>query len=182
MPSIRDVRWWGPPLCLALGAALAGCGADQVQGRARDGAEADLPRKLVTAVECLGSHAAGLSAAADTAALATELADCAGTTVLDQDDEAVRTVDFLSRPGGTIAVASERHDGALALRMYTEGAGAAQAGVTSAIITLATCWQVTVDAAGDLGEPSGAECSEALITRANPTEVVPFDDLDVTFP
>lgn len=119
---------------------------------------------------------------ADTPALATALIECAGTDVLNLDDEEVRAADRLSRMLGSIALSSETVDGELHLTLYTEISAFAQSGVTTDRVTLGTCWQVTVDESGRLGEPTGTSCSEALIARVHPTDVLDFDEVDVTLP
>ncbi|QGQ20757.1 hypothetical protein GC089_18125 [Cellulomonas sp. JZ18] len=184
MPAARDARRWGLALVVALVPALAGCNADDtVLTRAREGAEAGLGSQLARTLECLGNKGGRLPAAgADTTALAQELADCAGTTVLNADDEAVRTVDFLSIILGSVALSGEVVDGDLHLRMYTQESSVVQSGVTTGRVTLATCWQVTIDGTGELGQPSGVPCGDALLERARPTEEVPLDQVDVSRP
>lgn len=169
---------------VALMPTLAGCNADDtVLTRAREGAEAGLGSQLARTLECLRDGGGRLrEAGSDTTALAQELADCAGTTVLNADDEAVRTVDFLSIILGSVALSGEMVDGELLLRMYTQESSVVQSGVTSGRVTLATCWQVTIDETGEVGEPSGVPCGDALLERARPTEELPLDEVDVPYP
>ena len=178
MRASRDVS--GALLAVALAVTLAGCGAQDVQRRADDAARADLPRNVATALGCLESRAPALWAgASDADLLATELAECVGTSVLGGDDDAVRTAERLEMIAGTVALAAAPSTGELVIRLYTEGSGYADAGVTQARVIVGTCWQVAVTASGELGAPSGDECSDAVVARANPTEVVPFDQVDV---
>lgn len=180
MPASRDVRR-GALLAVSLAVALAGCGAQDVHQRAKDDARADLPDNVAEVLECLGSRATALLAGASEADLLTsELGECAGTTVLDQDDEAVRTAVRLDMVDGTVALSTDAGGEDLVLRFYTEGGGYAEAGVTQARYQVGTCWQVPVTASGDLGAPSGVECSRAVVERANPAEVLPFDELDLS--
>lgn len=60
-------------------------------------------------------------AASDTAALTTALMDCAGTTVLNLDDEGVRAADRLHRVLGSAALSGAMVDGDLLLTMLTDG-------------------------------------------------------------
>lgn len=178
MHAFRDVRR-GALLAVTLTVSLAGCGAQHVHQRAEDGARAALPLHLAEALGCLESRAPALRAgASDAGLLATELGECVGISVLDRDDEAVRTADRLEMSAGTVALTTDVSSGDLVLVLYTEGSGYAQAGVTHERYLVGTCWQVPVMASG-LGAPSGVECSRAIVDRANPAEVIPFEQVDV---
>lgn len=178
MPASRDVRR-GALLAATLAVALTGCGAQHVEQRADDAARVGLARNVAEALGCLESRAPALWAgASDAGLLATELGECVGISVLDQDDDAVRTAERLEMFAGTVALTTEVSSGELVLVLYTEGSGSAQAGVTHARYLVGTCWQVPVMASG-LGAPSGVECSRAIVERANPAEVIPFDAVDV---
>lgn len=54
-----------------------------------------------------------------------------------------------------------------------------QSGVTSERVTLATCWRTAVDESEQLTPPSGTPCSDVVVSVTHPTEVVPFDQVDV---
>ncbi|ADG76561.1 hypothetical protein Cfla_3693 [Cellulomonas flavigena DSM 20109] len=180
MRTSRDVRRRAL-LVVTLAVAITGCGAQHVQQRAEDAARTDLPRNVAEAVGCLASRAPALwSAASDAGRLGSELTECVGTTVLDQGDDAVRTADRLDMISGTVALTTDPSSGDLVIGLYTEGSGSAEAGVTQERVIVGTCWQVSVTARGELGAPSGAECSGAIVARANPAEVVPFDELDLS--
>ena len=175
----RDVRRTAL-LVVTLAVALAGCGAQHVQQRADDAARTDLPRNVAEAVGCLESRAPALWAgASDKGRLASELTECVGTTVLDQGDDAVRTADRLDMISGTVALTTDPSSGDLVIGLYTEGSGSAAVGVTQERVIVGTCWRVSVDASGELGAPAGAECSAAIVARANPTVVLPLDQVDV---
>lgn len=183
LPTTRDTRPRRIALAIGLILALTGCGTTTVGARARDGAEAGLASQLTRTYECLQQQGSALRAAgSDTAALTTALMDCAGTTVLNLDDEGVRTVDRLYRILGSAALSGGMVDGDLLLTMLTEESAVVQSGVTSERVTLATCWQVTIDERGQLGAPSGVACSDALIARLRPTEVLDLEEIRVSLP
>ena len=118
------------------------------------------------------------TAAAEADLLASELGECAGTSVLDRRDDAERGADRLERIAGTVALTTDTSGGELLLAQYAEGSGYAQVGATDRYYLVGTCWQVPVLASG-LGVPAGLECSRAVVERAHPSEVLPFDQVDV---
>jgi hypothetical protein len=166
------------------GLSLAGCGADQVESNARDTAYRNLQQNVTTATACLQSIAHDLDTAQEAPELAHVLSECAGTTFLNHDDDAIRSTDPLASKRGTIAVtARETGDRELALTLSTSGAGLSEAGVSRARALITSCWQVTVDLkTHTLGEPTGTSCNKSVIARENPSEQVPFDDLNVPAP
>jgi hypothetical protein len=140
---------------------------------------------VTTATACLLSIAPDLDAARQEAPeLAEVLSECAGTTVLNQDDGAIRMTDPLASKRGTIAVtARETGDRLLALTLTTSGAGLSEVGVSRGRALLTSCWQVPVDLeTHTLGSPTGASCNESVVSLENPSELVRFEDLDAPAP
>ena len=169
-------------VALAGGVALPGCtDSDATVGeRSRQAADAGLALQVARTQACLQEHGPGLWATGgDTAALTGELMDCAGTTILNLDDEGVLTVEHLYRVLGSIAISAVMVDGEVLLTMFTQESAVVQSGVTSERTTLATCWQVAVDEAGELGVPSGVPCSDVVVSVTHPTEVLPLDTVEV---
>lgn len=157
---------------------LVGCGQDAVTA-ARAEADASLRRSLGTAIACVRDHAADLVAAQAGGRLAEALTPCAGTTFLDQSDDAILAS---SRPlfrDHTMAISSELSGTDLVLSFYTDGAGLAEAGVSRDRALIAACWEVAVTGeTGDVGEPTSTPCKASVVTRLNPSDQVPVEDFD----
>ncbi|MFP3712582.1 hypothetical protein [Puerhibacterium sp. TATVAM-FAB25] len=151
-----------------------------VYGRSNDGATEGLQSNVAAALSCLEAQAPGLRPGQDTAAVAEQLTDCAGTDILNQDDDAIRPIDWLHSENGTIAVTSTATADRLNLTLLTESSAVATAGVSQDRTTLGTCWQVaSVVRSGTLSSPSGTPCKESVATRANIQEQVAFDGLEL---
>lgn len=135
---------------------------------------------VTAATACLRSTASELATAEHTTTLAEGLASCAGTTIMDEDDDAVLSADPLSFENGTLVVSSEITDDQILLTLYTHGSGLAEVGVTRARALLATCWQVTIDLSSDsLDDFAGTTCKESVVASIGPAKEIPFDDLDL---
>lgn len=164
--------------------ALTSCGAQyDVYGRSHDYALESLRNNVTTAVTCLKVKAPSVQAAQDKAAVAEQLTDCAGTNILNQDDDVIRSIGngLLDYEAGTIAVTSRATDDRLELTLYTEGSAVARAGVSENRTTLGTCWQVSVDLrSGTLSNPSGSTCRDSVVTRANIQEEIALENLQLS--
>lgn len=176
MPLIRDRTSAGLASgALLITALLSACGGAQVESSASEVAYQSLIKNLGTAVTCLENSASDLAGVQTDADIIEAISDCAGTTFFNHDDEAISSTDQLSSKSGTIAVSGKLSSGSLTLNLTTSGAGLAEAGVSRARALSATCWQVTIDLeSGALGSPRGTGCNDAVLTRENPSEVVPF--------
>lgn len=177
-------RWGAAALTGLLCIAVAGCGYDDYRGRASDAAIEALPENVTSAVACVSQAAPQMLADPSTPSLTEQLFDCAGTTILNQEVSATFPTDGVHSRHGTAAVTGGLTGDELELTFYTEGGGFAEAGISSARVSLATCWRIVFDEK-DSHQPkdiSGVPCGEGLIAQTNPTEVVPFEDLDLDLP
>lgn len=178
----RSGRWGAAALAGMLCIAVAGCGYDDYRTRAYDAATEALPANVTSAVACVTQAAPQMLADPSAPSLTDQLFDCAGTTILNQEVSATFPTDGVHSRHGTAAVTGVVTGGELELTFYTEGGGFAEAGISSARVSLATCWRISFDE-NDPHQPkdiSGLSCGEGLISQTNPTEVVPFADLDLT--
>lgn len=167
-------------LCIAV----AGCGYDDYRTRAHDAATEALPANVTSAVECVTQAAPQMLADPSTPSLTEQLFDCAGTTILNQDIDWAHLTGGVSSPHGVIAIAGVVTGDGLELTFYTDGGGFAEAGISHERVTLATCWRIVFDE-NDPHHPravSGVSCGEGLIAQIRPTEVVPFEDLELDLP
>lgn len=177
-------RWVAAVLATTLCTTVAGCGFYNVQGRASASAAENLPANVSDVAACVAQSAPGLLADTSTPSLTEHLSDCANTMLLNRDiNEAIREADEsygLSYHNSSLAITGVDVDDGLELTLYTEGGGTAQAGVSEARVTLATCWRIVIDEGPDQPKDmSGAPCDEDLVARTLPTELVPFEDLDL---
>jgi hypothetical protein len=160
---------------------LTACGADRVVSNADEIAHHTLGLNLATAVECLSAVAPDLGADMEPATIVETVQPCGGTTFFNHDDETIRTVDELASVHGTIVVSGTLSDDRLVLELVTSGSGVSEVGVSRARALVTTCWQVAVDLrARELGEIGPAPCNDAVVERENPTQTIPFDDVDPT--
>lgn len=174
-------RWVAAALAGFLCVAVVGCGADKVEGRAYDAAAQQLPENVTEAVACVTQAAPQMLADPSTPSLTEQLADCGGTTILNQDIDWAHLTGGVSSPHGVIAITGIVTVDGLELTFYTDGGGFAQAGISNARVTLATCWRIAFDDGPH--EPidiSGTPCDDNLLAQIRPTELVPFEDLDLT--
>lgn len=175
-------RWWLTLGLLAtVAASLSACGADRVETVAREKALELLQDNVTATTTCLTSLVSRLDPAQGPGGLADKLSECVDTTVLNRDDDYILS-DEVELPVGneTIAVSAVVSGDRIVLVVSTQGVGTAQAGVASARVTLTTCWQVTADLVEDvLEDPSEAGCNDSVLERINPTDQVPFSDLQV---
>ena len=173
-------RWIAAVLTGALCVTVAGCGADKVEGRAYDSAARQLPLVVSESVACVTQAAPQMLADPSTPSLQEVLGDCAGTTILNSEVDAPHPTDGVSARRGTVAVTGVLTGDELELTFYTEAGGIAEAGVSNARVTLATCWRIVVDDGPQQPQDiSSAPCDERLIAYFRPTELVPFEDLDL---
>ena len=182
MPSTRRRR---RPLVVAAAVVvvlLAGCGAQNVEADARERALEGLETTVVDVLGCVAAAVPRIEPARGVETLSADLGDCAYTDVLNADTDAILSDQVvLPAGGGTVAFSGATTGDDLELRLVTQATGVAQAGVASARSSPATCWQLTADLATDIVQDySGTQCHEAVMTRMNPTERVPFEDLDAS--
>lgn len=181
MRSTRDAaRWLGvAATMLTATVLLAACGTDRVVSNADEIAHHTLELNLATAVECLSGVAPDLRADMQAAAIAEAVKPCGGTTFFNHDDETIRAVDDLASTHGTIVVSGTTSGDRLVLELVTSGPGVSEVGVSRARALVTTCWQVVVDLRDHaLDEVGPAPCNDAVVERENPTQTVPFDDVD----
>lgn len=173
-------------LVVALCATVAGCGFYDVEARASAAAAENLPAAVADVSACVEESAPGLLADTSTPSLTERLSDCASTMLLNRDiNEAIREADASHGLNYTnsLAITGLALDDGLELTLYTQGDGTAQAGVSEARVTLATCWRIVIDEDPDQPmEMSGAPCDKDVVARAIPTELVPFEDLELPQP
>lgn len=176
-----------PVLATTLVAALAGCGSNQVIPRASTSAAEHLPANIMDVAACVTQSAPDLLADPSTPSLTEHLSECASTMLLNRDiNEAIREADEsygLNFHNSSLAITGVAVDHELELAFYTEGNGFAEAGINHARVSLATCWTIVLDEGPN--QPmatSGTPCDKDLVTRTNPTELVPFEDLDLAQP
>lgn len=159
--------------------ALRSCDrAFQVESRAREGAFGNLQDNVVGAVACLTTAAPRLDPADGADALADDLTACGYTQFMNKNDDFV--LHEASARGENVIFSGTALAGRVVLQIMTTGPGVAQAGVANARAYLVTCWQVTIDLGTDtLEDYTATACNDALVTRYNPSEQVPFDELDL---
>ena len=148
---------------------------------ASDRAHTSLEDNVGAAVACLGGLVPTLDAASGTDALAAELSPCIDTRILNRDDDYILS-GAVELPVGdeTIGVTAKVSDGRVVIELATQGVGIAQAGVASERVTLTTCWRVAAEpGTSRLTGPAETTCSDAVVKRINPSEVVPFSDVVV---
>lgn len=177
-------RWVAAVLVTTLCATVAGCGFYDVETRASASATEQLPAVVADVAACVTESAPELLVDPSTPLLTEQLSDCASTMLLNRDvNEALREADAsygLSYHNSSLAITGVALGDGLALTFYTEVSGTAEAGVSNARVNLATCWRMAIDEGPDQPkEMSGAPCDKDVVARANPTELVPFEDLDL---
>lgn len=180
----RRGRWGAAAVVGMLCIAVAGCGYGDYRTRAHDAAAQRLPANVTRAVECVTQAASQMLADPSTPSLTEQLSDCGGTTILNQDIDWAHWPGGVSSPHGVIAITGVVTGDGLELAFYTEGGGFAEAGISHERVTLATCWRIVFDE-NDPHQPkdiSGVPCDEGLLSQRHPTEVVPFEDLELNLP
>ena len=159
---------------------VVGCGADKVEGRAYASAARQLPVVVSESVACVTKAAPQMLADPSTPSLQEDLWDCAGTTILNSEADAPYPTDGVSARRGTVAVTGVVTGDELELTFFTQASGVAEAGVSNARVTLAACWRIVVDDGPQQPKDIlSAPCDEHLIAYFGPTELVPFEDLDL---
>ena len=149
--------------------------------RSYDSASESLSVYVSETAACVTGVAPEVLSAPSEATIVEELAECAGTTVLNQDIDQLPDTGPISVRQSSVALSSVITGDQLRLTIYTQASGLAQSGITDYRTILATCWEITLhEGSSQTKEISGVPCGGTLITRMNPTEVVPLHDLDLT--
>lgn len=177
LSHLTSDRWVAAALTGLLCLTVMGCGYDDYRERAYESAAQQLPESVAESVACVTQTASRLLADPSTPSLQETLSDCAGTAILNQ---AVPPYPPGGIAGGPIAVMGVVEGGELELTFFTEVSGTAEAGVSSARVNLATCWRIVFDdGPKQPKEITDAPCDEGVIAYFRPTELVPFEDLEL---
>ena len=181
MPSPSAARPLGRAAALTATACLAatGCGADTVRERSYDSAAESLRSYVSETTDCVRGVAPAMFSAAHETAVVEDLSACAGTTVFNQDIDQLPDTGPVSVRQSSVAVSGVVTGDLLNLTFYTQASGVEQAGVTEHRTILATCWEIALVEGSDQPEKTaGAPCDKALVERMNPSEVVPYVDIE----
>lgn len=181
MPHTRDRgRRAGAAVVVLITAALGGCGAPDVEARARAEAEEGLRLNVDTAVSCVQTRLDAVLSASGDEELAEELSTCASTEVLNLDDDQILRADLVLSASGTAALSAVAEGDGLALAFVTESSARVEAGVASARVTLATCWSATAGRGSSvLGGIEGVACPASVLSWAGPAEEQRLEDVGV---
>ena len=167
---------------VVLLAALGACGSQYVEVDAREESLVQLEQNVRDTLACAAAMVPGIDPEAGDDVLREELDRCTDTdaSVLAgpsvDPDQVQRSRDHVTALGSAVIT-----DGRLEIHLVTEGTGYVQAGITSARVTSATCWQLTADLEADVvAVYSGATCDEAVMAWMDPSEVVAFEALEIS--
>lgn len=180
-PSATSTLGLAAVLAVAVCSATTGCGAGTVRERSYDSAKKSLSAYVSATAACVTGVAPEVISASSEATIVEELAECAGTTVLNQDIDQLPDTGPIGVRQSSAALSGVITGDQLHLTFYTQASSLTQSGVTQYRTILATCWDITLDeGSSQTNEISGIPCGDTLIKRMNPTEVVPLHDLDLT--
>lgn len=147
--------------------------------RSYDSAAESLRSYVSETTDCVMGVAPEMFSAAPETAVVEDLSACAGTAVFNQDIDQLPDTGPVSVRQSSVAVSGRVTGDLLNLTFYTQASGVEEAGVTEYRTILATCWEIALVEGSDQPEKTaGAPCDEALVERMNPSEVVPYVDIE----
>ncbi|WP_159798120.1 hypothetical protein [Puerhibacterium puerhi] len=135
---------------------------------------------LNAAVTCLQSRPSDLLSANGSAVLGEAMSPCVGTDFLDRDDGTISSLRVRDHANDTLAVSSRTTEDGLVVALVTTGRGTTSSPSKESLITLGTCWQVTVDRdSATVSAPSSAACKDLVLRRVDAETVLEVDDVDL---